>query len=68
MSSPYTGVQQLARFTLTLSIPLTIISVSKSFGDTFTTLGVGLVSTLSIIFIIEFGVFLPLPADKYISS
>ena len=39
ISSPYTGLQQFARFTFTLSIPLTMISASIDFGLTLTCLG-----------------------------
>ena len=50
ISSPYTGLQQLAKLTLTLSIPLTIISASLLFSVTLITLGAGTFSIgLSII-------------------
>ena len=65
ISSPYTGLQQLAKLTLTLSIPLTIISASLLFSVTLITLGAGTFSIgLSIILITPLAVDLPFPIAK----
>ena len=68
ISSPGSGLQQLAKLTLILSIPSTIISASVFLGIGFNLTSRVSSSSLSIILVMYVGLYLLLPITKYKSS